>query len=52
MVLSWGVTGLEKGFQSKHSDDSMEDVSDRGEGGRLRMGPRGSPVRWSSRDDH
>lgn len=52
MVLSWGVTGLEKAFQSKHSDDSMEDISDRGEGGRSRMGPRGPPGRLSSGEDH
>ena len=30
MVLNWGVTGLEKPFQSKHFDDSMVDVGKQG----------------------
>lgn len=51
MVLGWGVTGLEKAFQSKHSDDSMEDVSDR-EGGLILIGPRGPLGRPPSGEDH
>ena len=36
MVLNWGVTGLEKAFQSKHFDDSMVDVGKQGGDGRSR----------------
>lgn len=37
MVLNWGVTGLEKPFQSKHFDDSRVDVGKQGGDERSRM---------------